>query len=365
MRVALVAFALLAASAADAQVVRGRVQERTTGTPIGGVLVELLTVTEGQGGEPAGSALSAPDGGYAVRAPRAGRYVVSAKRIGVRRLVSEVFDVVEGETVARDLLLDALLYQLPEVVVTGLAACGEDEHDGARVSSLWEEARTALLATRISLRDSLFRARVTRYVRQLDPRSRRVIEETRGEASGVVSRPFAPVDAESLSARGYWHPQADGRVTYYGPDADVMLSDGFVRDHCFGEVRGGRNRRGLVGLGFRPLPQRSLPDVVGTLWLDERRFELRLVEFSYSRVPANADSADIGGEMHFERLSNGAWLVRRWFLRLPANARPADPLTTGQSAAPWVLVRPDPRRLREEGGVVAAEEPVRRPSIPP
>lgn len=360
----LLASALLSASLADAQVVRGRVSERTTAAPLGGVLIELLTVTAGAPGVAVASALSDPAGGYAVRGPGPGRYVVTAKRIGVRRFVSDAFDIAEGETVARDLALDALLYQLPEVVITGMASCDANAHDGDRVASLWEEARTALLATQISLRDQLFAARVTRYVRQLDPRSKRVLEETRSEAAGVVSRPFSAVDAESLSTLGFWQARPDGRVTYHGPDADVLLADAFLRDHCFREARGGRNRRGLVGVGFRPLPHRTLPDIVGTVWLDEKTFELRFVEFTYSRVHLSADSADIGGEVHFARLRGGAWIIRRWFIRLPVDARPAEPLTTEQTAAPWVLVRPRALRLREEGGEVAAEEQLRRPLGP-
>jgi hypothetical protein len=357
-RLALCAALLLAGATLDAQVVRGRVTERTTQALLGGVLVELLDASREPAGERVAAVLSMADGTWALRAPAPGRYVITAKRIGVRRFTSAVLQLSAGETVVRDLAIEALSYQLPEVVVRGVTPCdaGARDGSGARVAALWEEARTALVATQVSLRDRLFTARVTRYVRALEPRTRRVLGETRSEATGVVTRPFTAASVDSLSEFGYWLARADGRATYHGPDADVLLSGAFLRDHCFREVRGGRERRGMVGLRFQPVAGRTVPDVVGALWLDARTFELRLVGFHYSRTLPGVDSADVGGEIHFARLPGGAWIIRKWFIRLPALALTTAPLTTDTTTAPWVLVRPEAGRLREEGGEVTAEE---------
>jgi hypothetical protein len=111
------------------------------------------------------------------------------------------------------------------------------------------------------------------------------------------------------------------------------------------------------------LPHRTLPDIVGTLWLDDRTFELRFVEFNYSRVHLSADSSEIGGAVHFARLPSGAWIIRKWFIRLPVIARPAAPVATDGTSAPWVLVRPTMLRFREEGGEVAAEELLERAAL--
>lgn len=343
----------------QAQVVRGRLTERSSAAPLGGVVVEVFPA-----GEPrrVGASLSSPDGTFAIRLPAAGRYVLTAKRIGVRRVQTASFDVADGETVVRDLQIEAVLYVLPEVVVTGIATCTRGGASAARLASLWEEARTALFASQLSLRDELFRAHVTRYVRELEPTDARILSETRSEMSGVVSRPFTSVNPDSLSLRGYWWEEPDGSTVYYGPDAEVLLSDAFVRDHCF-EERRQRNRRGLVGLGFRPMPERELPDVLGTLWLDERTFELRFVEFTYTRRIPNVSQSLLGGEVHFARLGSGAWIVRRWYIRLPLTARPTSPLSTRTTLAPWMLVRPVTFKLREEGGEVAAEELVQRAAM--
>lgn len=355
-----VALAALVGRGADAQVVRGTVRERASSAGLIGTVVELRRRDPTGVEHRVASALTAIGGVYVLRAPAAGRFVLAVKRIGYRRHVSEPFDLGSGETVVREVLVDLVPFMLSEVVVTGAQFCASDPRESDRVAALWDEARTALLATQISLRDRLFRARVTHYVRELDPKSLRVLSETRSHATGIVSRPFASIAADSLSARGYWIPRQDGGVTYYGPDAEVLLSDAFLEDHCFSEARPGRDRRGLVGLSFTPVAGRTVPDVVGTLWLDEKEFELRFVEFTYSQVRPGADSASVGGELHFARLPSGAWLVRRWFLRLPVFARLSSPVATEETTSPWVLVRPVTLRYREEGGDVAAE--ARRPA---
>lgn len=354
---------VLAAQVSDAQLVRGTVRERASNEGLSGAVIELLGQAPSGTEVQVAAVLSDDRGNYALQAPAPGRFVLAVKRIGVRRFRSEPFAVREGETVVRDVTVDAFLFTLPAVLVSATTACSADPREGARVAALWDEARTALLATQLSLRDRLFRARVTHYVRELDPRSRRVISETRSQANGVVAQPFAAVPPETLSARGYWIPRRDGGVTYSGPNAEVLLSETFLADHCFSAAQPRRNRRGLVGLGFAPSAGRRVPDVAGTLWLDEKSFELRFVEFTYSQVQPGADSAALGGELHFARLSSGAWIVRRWFLRIPANARVTTPVVAEETTSPWVLVRPFAQGLREEGGDVAAE--VLRPRTPP
>ena len=359
--------AVVLTAPAGAQVVRGTVVERTTDAPLVGVIVELTPAageTAGTGSaERVASALSDPSGAFALRAPATGRYVVTAKRIGVRRYASAPLDLVEGETKSLRVVLEALDYRLPEVLVVANSLCSVDPSESARVAALWEEARSALDAAQISLRDRLFSAEVTRYARELDPKSKRVLRETRSETRGVVASPFQSAPAESLSANGYWQSEPSGGAIYHGPDAEVLLSDSFLRDHCFRVVKGDKQRASLTGLAFTPVAGRPVPDISGTLWLDGRSFELRLVDFKYDRVRDGVDADALGGEVHFARLSNGAWIVRKWFIRVPVMGRPTQPLST-EGSAPWVLVRPTTFRLSEEGGLVTTDEqrPPARPA---
>lgn len=353
-----------ATSAASAQVIRGVVIERTTDAPLVGVIVELSPAAGG--GDRVASALTDPSGAFALRAPAAGRFVVTAKRIGVRRYMSAPIEIGAGETKTLRIVLEALDYRLPEIVVTSeKALCTSDPSESARGAAMWEEVRSALDAAQISLRDRLFSAEVTRYARELDPRTKRVVNETRSETRAVVASPILTASPESLSTFGYWSTDAKGGTIYRGPDAEALLSDAFLRDHCFHLAKGEKGRSGLTGLAFAPVAGRSVPDIVGNFWLDAKSFELRLVDFTYDRVKAGVDSSALGGEVHFARLSNGAWTVRRWFLRLPAQGRPTQPLST-EGSSPWVLVRPSTSRLSEEGGLVTTDEqraPVRPATV--
>lgn len=112
------------------------------------------------------------------------------------------------------------------------------------MASLWEEARTALDAAEISLRDRLFTAQVTRYARELEPRTLRVLQEGRSEVRGVVGAPVTTLPPESLSTSGYWRAVPGGGALYYVPDPAALLSDDFQGDHCFRPVTGRGVRRG-------------------------------------------------------------------------------------------------------------------------
>ncbi|MGQ0641499.1 MAG: carboxypeptidase regulatory-like domain-containing protein [Gemmatimonadaceae bacterium] len=341
---------------ARAQIVRGRVSERGSRSAVGGVLVSLIhATTRAQ----SASTLSDPQGNYALRAPQSGSYHVEAKRIGVRRYLSAPLTLAAGETQRLDIVVEGLVYTLPEVIVSGLTPCTGVNADAPRIGALWEEARAALTATRISLRERRFRGTVSRYIRELDPRTRRVIKEEGREISGVMDKPFRAVDADSLSTRGYVITDENNDRVYHAPDADVLLSDAFVRDHCFRLAASSRERRGMMGLSFAPAAGRRLSDIAGTMWLDARTFELRLVEFHYVNIGDIPDDAVADGEVHFEKLANGAWVVHKWFVRLPHGARSSTPVTVS-GGTPNVFVRRVGYTLREEGGNVTAQTMVAR-----
>ncbi|HEX9562815.1 MAG TPA: carboxypeptidase-like regulatory domain-containing protein [Gemmatimonadaceae bacterium] len=319
-----------------AQVVRGRITEVASSNPVAGVLVSLL-----QSGTDSSVAtvLSTAAGAYAIRAPATGRYRVAAKRIGVRRYMSAPFELRVGETFQLDVSLDAIALELPEVAVPGL--CITRARDVPRVSSLWDEARTALQATEVSQRDRLFAADLSRHAAEVDPASMRVLFDWRSEARVLVEQPFISLSGDSLSRLGYWHRAQDDSLVFTAPDARALASNAFMRDHCFSLAGPVRGRPDLVGLRFQPARERRRPDITGTIWLDATTFELRYLSFRYTQLPPIPPAAHIGGEVHFALLATGAWIVERWFIRMPQFA-----------------VQPglDPRwLLREEGGSVTAD----------
>ncbi|HZI30508.1 MAG TPA: carboxypeptidase-like regulatory domain-containing protein [Gemmatimonadaceae bacterium] len=347
-------------ASSSAQTVRGVAREQASGTPLSGVLMSLLPYNDSAG--VVATALSTDRGTYVLRAPQPGRYRLGAKRIGVRRFESEVFELAASQDVERNVELEALAYSLPTVTVQGDPLCVRRADQAGRIASLWEEARTALTATQVSLRDRLVRARVVRYVHELDAQSLRVeAERMRRQTDGVVERPFVSQSGEALSRGGYWRVLPNDSITYYAPDADVLLSATFARDHCFAVAEGRGDQAGWTGISFEPVAGREVPDVRGTLWLDARTFELRLVEFRYSRLPVATTNRHIGGEVRFAKLPTGAWIVERWFIRMP---RYGDKPTTRSTGVPGQrpIVTYPLTRLIEEGGTVTVDTTARPPS---
>jgi protocatechuate 3,4-dioxygenase beta subunit len=348
-----VVLAAVAASAlpVQAQVVRGVITERTTGVAIPGVLVTLVPADSAVGQASLSlTALTDERGEYAIRAGAPGRYRLDAKRIGVRRFASTPFALTAGQTHVVDVVLDGVLYTLPEVTVAAAPVCATRRNQAQRVTALWDEAWTALTAARVSARDRPMAAEVVRYLLIIDTDNTASFGETRMRLDNVVERPFRSVPAESLSAVGYWRELPRDSVEYYGPDAEVLLSEPFRRDHCFSVAEGGRDRRGLIGLTFEPVEGRALPDVRGTLWMDARTFELQFVEFEYSRLPFGEIAARIGGEVHFARLANGAWMVRRWFIRVPTYRRSSRAVDAPELLRAALDSLATLHRLVEEGG---------------
>lgn len=308
--------AFLATSPLQAQVVRGVVREAVTGTLVPGVLVTLERASSDSSALGAVSVLSDARGDFAVRAPVPGRYRLAAKRIGVRRTLTEPFELAAGETRQLSIELEALLYTLPEVAVATANFCIPREDQVSRVAALWDEARTALSATSISVRDSLYRGRIVSFARLLDGRGR-VLNETTSQYDGLLNQTFTGIHPETLSFHGYWR-DADDSVRFDAPDVGVLLSESFLREHCFELVNASGDE---VGIRFRPVPGRPVADIQGAIWLDARTFELRRLEFGYTRLPRVERAERLGGEVHFARLASGAWVVRRWSIRVPQFAK--------------------------------------------
>ncbi|MGQ0765552.1 MAG: carboxypeptidase-like regulatory domain-containing protein [Gemmatimonadota bacterium] len=345
-----------------AQIVRGVATDSLTGSPQAGVLVELhRAATEGS---PLAAVLSARDGSWAVRSPGAGDYYLTAKRIGVRRQKSGTFTLQSGATLRLDFVLSPIGQPLPGILVSSVLVCSTSTA-GNRIAELWDEVRTALVAADISLRDSLYRATVVRYARLLEAGTLRRLEESRSTITGVIEEPQLRIDPDSLLVQGFVHRErregagggAGDQSIWHVPDAGIFASEAFLGTHCFSlrERTRDRARAGLLGLNFSSIVNESTrTGVSGTVWLDASTTELRFLEFVYSS-PAPRGT---GGELHFSRLDNGAWMMQRWFVRLPASARLAPPLGTAPGPSSWLLLRPR-GYLREEGGSLDSVQPSR------
>lgn len=343
------------AAPAGAQVVRGTVLDGRTRTPLPGVIVSLDAVTTGtdattQRTALGQSVLTSERGEFALQSGTPGRFTVSAKRVGLKRFQSPEFALGTGESRRFEIVLEPIDFtaSLPVIAVTTDAPCATDVRDRDQVAALWDEARTALTASRLALRDRLFRATLTRYTRELSATAYRIQREDRASRQGVTERPFSSLDAELLSARGFMQEDPGGAQVYYAPDAAVLTSPEFLRDHCFGVSEASPQRRGLVGLDFEPVRDRQVPDIRGTFWMDGATHQLRLVEFRYTNLRNTVPRETARGEVHFAMLPSGAWYVSQWFIRMPEfGYRPSQGVPGGS--------RLEIVKHKEEGGDVVVE----------
>ena len=324
----------LAVAQLHAQTVRGVLTEQGAERPVSGAVVSLLD----EGGALRAAALSDSIGSYTLPAPVPGRYRVRAERVGYASTTSPVLELAAGEIREQRLAVSAQPAMLEEITAVGRTRCKLRPRDGGATARVWEEARKALTATALSQQKGLVRFDLERYERTRDPPRLRIqserVDTIHDHTSAFVSRP-----AEMLARRGYAYNEGDIAV-FHAPDAEVLLSDAFLDGHCFGLRNGRGETRGLVGLTFQPVPGTRVSSIAGVLWLDRRSAELRHIEYTYTgiRLPPQIQP-HVGGRVEFRRLDSGAWIVSRWFIRMPA-------------------VDPERRRgrsgylIREEGGKV-------------
>ena len=335
---------IASAAPAAGQVVRGQVSERSSNEPLDGVLLSVLDTRDSI----VVQALSNDGGAYEIRLPAEGAYSLDVKRIGVKRVRLPAFTVAVGETKRIDITLEPLPAVLSSVRVTGRTSCVRNPQTNARTAALWEDARAALTAEVISRALANGSDSVIRFERKLDVNTWQVLYETRRKVSTSMDHPFRSLPAEVLSVGGYVTVNQDGSTDYYAPDADVLLSDTFLQDHCFKIAQDNVDHAGEIGLAFQPIPERKKPDVKGVLWMNGKTAELRTLEFTYTWLPNDVRTADFGGTVSFFRLPGGRWIVRAWRIRMPEFGRLGFDRANvvGRSNNPVVV------RISEEGGAV-------------
>jgi hypothetical protein len=344
---------LLAAlpSALPGQGVTGTVVDQQSGAPIPGALVSLVS----SDGRTHARVLADRAGAFSLRAPSAGRYTLRAERIGYATASSPPLELAAGQVVAYRLAASAERVQLEALVATGggdSRRCTVRPRAGEETAALWDEARKALQSAVTTRQQYPYRFRTERRVRQLDPATLTVRREEVRAMEGLSDNPFVSVGAERLAAHGYVETVGD-TVFFHAPDAAVLLSDPFLEGHCFRSQRPDGDHAGMVGLAFEPVRAGEQADVAGVLWLDARTAELRTVDYRYTRGSAAAAVNErAGGRVEFRRLPNGAWIVSRWRILMPAGAA-AGAAAAAPTGAPMPVLQTATRvALAEEAGQV-------------
>ena len=355
---------------AEAQVIRGTVTD-AAGAPAAGAVITLVkpAAIDSLPGTDVGTVLADATGAYSLTTPVPGVWRVVVRRIGSRPFRSALLALSSAETRRLDIQLEAFSptitgIALPEVRVTRATPCRNNTADAIRIATLWNDARTALLAAEATRADTSIPTLLVRYVRQLDPQSLAILDESLllfDHKDAGHTRGFRSLSGDSLSTIGYWRQLNASTNAFYGPDGAALLSEAFVRDHCFDLADATTEMPDAVGLLFQPIPERRAgfqsqirgavsisrrpPDIRGAVWFEAATSRLQRIEFNWTTLPGNAPTLNLGGELVFAWNKSGAVQVDRWRLRMPQDIVTIS-FMTGPSRRTGIV---------EEGGVVFAD----------
>jgi Carboxypeptidase regulatory-like domain/TonB-dependent Receptor Plug Domain len=311
---------------AAGQVVAGYVRDGTTGQPVEGAFVQLLSA-RGAGASAAASApratasdsvlaavLSDSAGFYALRAPAAGMYSVRVERIGYATTTTGPVRVAAGGSAAGHVALLPEAFVLPRLEVRAKQACVMRPAEGEAIFGLWQAARRALSVAAWTEREAGLFFESQTYTRRLDADGRTVLGEQVHTTWDRGRPPFTGLSTDSLLRNGFIEPGRHGDYVFYGPDPSVILSDTFLDTHCFRLTTS--PEAGDVGLAFEPGRGATWYNVEGVLWLERTTGALDSITFAFTNMPRRL-MVPATGAMDFRRLPTGAWIIRTWRIRVP------------------------------------------------
>jgi len=204
--------------------------------------------------------------------------------------------------------------RLPNLRVSVRTPCEVHPETAAETAELWLAARQTLesAARETEGAPTLL---VREWRRTLDG-ALRLRWERSDTAFARTLHPFEKPLPGNLERAGYIQ-QRGWTTVFYGPDAGLLISERFLRRHCFSRIAGSGASAGLVGLAFAPLAGTRETDVAGVLWIDPARGELRHVEYGWTGGLEEARAPGVGGRADFVRLKTGGWIIQRWNIRMP------------------------------------------------
>jgi hypothetical protein len=204
------------------------------------------------------------------------------------------------------------------VVAKTETSCQQLSGPGTPAGDLWVEVRKALTASAMTDAKGLVPLDVDLYERALD-RNLGIVSERSEQRTNIPRRPATGISWDQLdSAR---RGAATGSDVYRAPDAATLLSDQFVKTHCFAAIRGYGPENGLTGIEFKPARVGSQPELTGVIWADPKAKALRYLNFDYVNLPIPLRIARTSGRVEFQQLPGGQWIVPRWYIRMPRTAR--------------------------------------------
>jgi len=216
-----------------------------------------------------------------------------------------------------DITLVAIPMALQPVQVTASPRCERRGND-ALALALLEQARAGLLATVVARSDKPARMTRLRATRRMADNGERIVHQrVRIDSAGRTFGSFgAARSAVDFVTRGFTADTTGGSM-YFGPDAEVLLDDGFANGYCFRIMGREPARPNQVGLGFRPAyRRRGRVDVDGALWIDTVARALVDIEYQYVGMDDRMKPFKPGGRISFRGMPNGVVVIDRWSIRI-------------------------------------------------
>jgi hypothetical protein len=315
------AFILIAclAATAGAQTIAGRVVDRGTTQPIGGVVVSGIGAT---GDQVIARSVSDRINGYRI-AIRPGMTALTFRRIGYAPMRVALSDAVNGRI---DIAMTRLPTQLPPMKAITSAVC-DKRADREQALALWEEARSGLLTSIVARESRMGSLSVLAYQHGIEWDKDLPQRVERVELTAASHAFFAGGDPDSLAKNGYLE-RVGWNTSFLGPDDVVLFDDSFFSTHCFSLEPPAADDDSTLGLHFKPGRGRSVTDVEGTLWLRKDPLDLKSVEFRYVNFPRALGRAKPGGSIEFRQMPNGITMIHRWSIR-GGGSPPATASITG------------------------------------
>lgn len=330
---------VLTGTSSPAQDVRIEVVEAANGKPIVGANVIVFD----SAGLTIGGGFSDQRGHIELPTPPRAPFRVRADKVSYDTWVSVVLRPAGKSIHVR---IGMMPTRVPGPVARTETSCQQLSGPGTPAGDLWVEMRKALSASAMTEAKGLVPLDVDLYERALD-RNLGIVSERMEQRTNVPRRPATGISWDQLdSAR---RGNATGSEVYRAPDAATLLSDQFVKTHCFAAIRGYGPENGLTGVEFKPARVGSQPELTGVIWLDPKGNALRYVNFDYVNLPIPLRLARTTGRVEFQRLPAGPWIASRWYIRMPRTAR----VTSTFVGSPPV-VRDSLVGFQEVGGIARA-----------
>jgi len=312
----LAALLLLGSHALRAQQLQGSIRDSVFGEPVSGVVVLLLDAD----GQPVRRTITNERGQYKAALDS------TVRQLRLLRLGFRPRDVAVPARPSESVRIDVVIVSIPRfldaVDVRENPLCPR-RSDQATAFAMWQQARIGLLATVVAREENPARLFALTYQRPLIGTSDTFSQQRVHTHGGLHAVAFgAALTPAQFLQKGFFAVDPDGGHVFYGPDAEVLLSEPFQAEYCFATASDLRGRVGQVGLRFSPAKRpRGRVDIDGTLWIDTARRMLRDIEYRYLGLPSASERFRPGGRVSFREMPAGLVMVDQWSIRAVSTGR--------------------------------------------